>query len=243
MNLQRRYRLIALATAALAGLPLRAQAAELRVVGSADPPFRFFGAQGASGLYFELMNEAARRLGWTVRYIEAPSARALKMMEQGEADVMLGPLRTPERERFLSYSRTVLPAEDKAFYTRSGAPAIARPDDLLGLSIAVHRGKRYGASFDADLRLRRQEVNDYRAALEMVARGRLDAAVVPERQGDLLLRQLGLALDKQVLRLHGEPPYVVFSRRSPWLARQAELDRVFQAMHEDGAWRKVLERY
>ena len=215
----------------------------LRVVGSADPPFRSFGPDGPGGLYFELLNEAARRLGWQLDYTEVPSARALRMMELGDADLMLGPLRNSERERYLSYTRTVLPAEDKAFYTRSGAAAIRRLDDLIGRRIAVHRGKRYGRAFDEDARLQRVEVNDYRVALEMVSRERVEVAVLPERQGDLLLRSLGLGLVKQPLVLPGEPPYVVFSRRSPWLDRQALLDRAFQAMHEDGSWRRIVQRY
>ncbi len=245
MTRSRRHCLSLLLLGALAGAPwaVQAESVELRVVGSADPPFRIFGAGGPTGLYFDLLNEAARRLGWPLRYSEVPSARALKMMEQGEADLMLGPLRTPERERFLSYSRTVLPAEDKAFYMRPGAGPLRQLDDLQGLSIGVHRGKRYGAAFDADARLQRTELNDYRVALEMVARGRLDVAVLPERQGDLLLRSLALTLVKQPLRLPGETPYVVFARSSPWLSRQAELERAFNAMHEDGSWRRISQNY
>ncbi|MCX2864388.1 transporter substrate-binding domain-containing protein [Paucibacter sp. PLA-PC-4] len=227
----------------LASWALQAQPAVLRVVGSADPPFRIFAEGGATGLYYDLMNEAVRRLGWRVSYAEVPSARAFKLMEQGEADLMLGPLRTPERELFLSYTRVVLPSEDKAFYTRPDAAPVRSLDDLGGRSIAVHRGKRYGRAFDADTRLQRQEVNDYRAALEMVARGRIDIAVAPEREGDLLLRETGLGLLKQPWLLAGEPPYVVLARASPWLARQAELERTFVAMREDGAWRRILERY
>lgn len=236
-----------LAGLGLAALPLpglRAQPGEtLRVVGSADPPFRIFSSGTPTGLYFDLMNEAARRLGWRLSYLEAPSARALKMMEQGEADLMLGPLHSPERERYLSYGRTLLPPEDKAFYTRRGQPAIRTLADLKGRSIGVHRGKRYGALFDTAPGLNRVELNDYRAALEMVARARLDVAVLPERQGDLLVRSLALALHKQPLRLPGEPAHVVIARQSPWLAHQGELDRSFQGMQEDGSWQRILERY
>jgi polar amino acid transport system substrate-binding protein len=227
---------------------LRAQPAQapqlLRVVGSADPPYRIFNAEGGgSGLYYELLGEAARRLGWTLHYQEVPSARAFRMLELGEADLMMGPLRTPERERFLSYGQVQLPVEDKAFYTRPGAPAVRSLDDLLGRSIAVQRGKRYGAGFDTDPRLLRHEVGDYRVALEMVARGRLDMAVLPERQGDALLRELRLGLTKQPWRLPGEVPHVVMGRLSPWLTRQAELDRAFQAMREDGSWQRIVQRY
>lgn len=217
--------------------------AVLRVVGSADPPYRIFAAEGARGLYFELLQEAARRLHWRLSFSEVPAARAFKMMELGEADLMLGPLRTPERERYLSYTRITLPIEDKAFYTLPSAAALHGLADLQGRSIAVHRGKRYGAAFDGDVRLQRHEVNDYRAALEMVARGRLDVAVLPERQGDALLQELGLNLVKQGWRLAGETPHVVLSRLSSWLPRQAELERAFVAMREDGSWQRIRQRY
>lgn len=224
----------------LHSLPLLAQAEPMRVVGSADPPYRVFGPGGASGLYFELMAEAARRLGWPLSFIEAPSARAFKMMEAGEADVMLGPLLTSERQRFLSYSRVQLPAEDKVFYARPESPPLRSLADLTGRLIGVHRGKRYGAAFDELQHLRLQQLNDYGVALEMVALGRLDLAVVPERQGDLLLRQRQLKLRKQALRLAGETPYLVLSRRSPWLARQVELERAFQTLREDGSWQRIV---
>ena len=218
------------------------QQAVLRVVGSDDPPYRVFRADGAGGLYFDLLNEAVRRLGWTVSYQEVPSARALRMMEAGEADLMMGPLRTPERERFLSYSQTRLPVEDKAFYTLPGAVPVQRLEDLQGRRIVVQRGKRYGASLHDDARLRLHEVNDYRGALEMVARGRMDVAVLPERQGDSLLAESGLGLVKQPWRLPGEVPYVVLALRSPWLPRQAELERAFQAMQADGSWQAIVAR-
>lgn len=225
------------------GRGLRAQESALRVVGSADPPYRVFGADGPSGLYFDLMREAARRLAWPVSFIEVPSARAFKMMENGEADLMLGPLLTPERQRFLSYTQVLLPAEDKVFYGRPDAPPLRRLADLEGRMIAVHRGKRYGAAFDTLPGLRLQEVNDYRVALDMVALGRVDLAVVPERQGDLLLRQRQLDLRKQALRLEGETAYLVLSRRSPWLARQAQLEHAFQAMRDDGSWQRLVAAY
>ncbi len=220
-----------------------AMAAELRVVGSADPPYRIFGPGSPRGLYFDLMSEAARRLGWRLSFLEVPSARAFRMMEQGEADVMLGPLMTADRMRFLRYCEVHLPVEDKAFYALPDAAPVNSLSDLDGRSIAVHRGKRYGSAFDDRTGPVRQEVNDYRVALEMVVRGRLELAIVPERQGDLLLRQHGFPLRKQSLRLAGELPYVVISLRSPWLSRQAELERTFKLMREDGSWQRIERSY
>jgi polar amino acid transport system substrate-binding protein len=228
-------------------LPTFAQtAAPLRVVGSSDPPYRSFQGEDGGGLYYELLKEAARRLGWALQFSEVPSARAFLMMEQGEADLMMGPLRSLERERFLHYSRIELPAEDKCFYTRSGARPIAGMQDLQGRTLAVHRGKRYGAEFDqaaASTGLLRTEVNDYRIALEMLARERVDVVLIPERQARALLGELKLALLRQPFCLKGETPYLVLSRRSLWLGEVARLERSFQAMQQDGSWKRILERY
>ncbi|MEJ6004799.1 transporter substrate-binding domain-containing protein [Paucibacter sp. AS339] len=212
-------------------------------MGSADPPYRIFGPGSPRGLYFDLMTEAARRLGWRLSFTEVPSARAFKMMEQGDADVMLGPLMTADRMRFLRYCEVQLPSEDKAFYALPLAAPVHSLSDLDGRSIAVHRGKRYGSAFDERSGPLRQEVNDYRVALEMVVRGRLELAIVPERQGDLLLRQHDFHLLKQPLRLAGEPPYVVVSLRSPWLSQQPELERTFKLMREDGSWQRIVRTY
>lgn len=244
-RLRRRSLLLSLAVLphrpALAQPP--AQPPVLRVVGSADPPYRLFRPGGAGGLYYDLLNEAARRLGWTLSFQEVPSARALRMMEVGEADLMMGLLRTPERERYLSYSQVRLPAEDKAFYTLPEAAPVRGLDDLRGRRIVVQRGKRYGAALHGNPQLELVEVNDYRSALEMVARGRVEIAVLPERQGDPLLAETGLGLAKQPWRLRGEVTYLVLARQSAWLPRQAELERAFQAMHDDGAWQAIVARY
>jgi polar amino acid transport system substrate-binding protein len=86
-------------------------------------------------------------------------------------------------------------------------------------------------------------VNDYRAALEMLARERVEVVVIPERQARALLAELKLPLQRQPFCLKGETPYLVLSRRSPWLAEITRLERSFQAMQQDGSWKRILERY
>lgn len=215
----------------------------LRVVGSADPPYRIFEGRQAGGLYFELLRAAADRVGWTLQIQEVPPARALMMMQKGDADAMVGLLRTAEREQYLHYSRVSLPAEIKAFYTRVDAPPLRQLEDLQGLRVGVQRGKRYGNEFDAQTGLQRIELSDYRSAMAMVQHGRLDVVLMPERQGDRLLRALNLPLRKQKLQLVGETPYLVLARQSPWLTRLGELEQAFDALHTDGSWAAILARY
>ena len=214
-----------------------------RVVGSADAPYRLFGPGGhVSGLYFELLLAAAERARWPLHFAEMPQPRAFLQMQAGAADLMVGPLRRPEREVFLVYSRITLPPEDKAVY--SAGRAVSQWADLRGLRVGVQRGKRYGTEFDALRDVQRVELVDYVVALRMLALGRLDAVVAPERQADQALARLALpAVHKQALRWPGETPHLVVAQRSPWRARMAELEQGFDAIRQDGTWLRILARY
>jgi polar amino acid transport system substrate-binding protein len=230
----------------LLGLALaRAQAADTpcRVVGSADPPFRSFHEGQAGGLYFELLRAAAAEAGWPLSFIEAPSARALRMMQDGDADLMMGPLRRPEREAYLHYSRVTLPAEDKAVYTRPQHPPLRHLEALRGLQVGVQRGKRYGGGFDELEGVQRVELRDYDSALQMLALGRLDAVVAPQRQARWVIARLGLDLREQALAWPGETPYLVLARASPWRARVAEIEHGFDVLRRKGEWARILARY
>ena len=211
-----------LASALLAAWPMATLAVErCRVVGSADPPFRYLRQQEAGGLYYELLRAAAARSGWPLEFSEAPAARALLLMQSGEADLMVGPLRRLEREAYLHYSRVTLPAVDKSVYARPGAAPLQRLEQLRGLRVGVLRGKRYGGGFDELTGLQRVELNDYDSALQMLA----------------------LDLREQALGWPGETPYLVLARRSPWLARVAEIERAFDALRQSGEWDRIVARY
>lgn len=211
-----------LASALLAAWPMATLAVErCRVVGSADPPFRYLRQQEAGGLYYELLRAAAARSGWPLEFSEAPAARALLLMQSGEADLMVGPLRRLEREAYLHYSRVTLPAEDKSVYARPGAAPLQRLEQLRGQRVGVLRGKRYGGGFDELTGLQRVELNDYDSALQMLA----------------------LDLREQALGWPGETPYLVLARRSPWLARVTEIERAFDALRQSGEWDRIVARY
>ena len=83
------------------------------------------------------------------------------------------------------------------------------------------RGKRYGGGFDELTGLQRVELNDYDSALQMLA----------------------LDLREQALGWPGETPYLVLARRSPWLARVAEIERAFDALRQSGEWDRIVARY
>ncbi len=85
------------------------------VVGNHAPPFRIIEEGRFYGIYFDIMSEIASRLEIPVEYKEVPFKRALKLMESGAADIMLGPNRTPERELYMVYTNATVGKQPRPF--------------------------------------------------------------------------------------------------------------------------------
>lgn len=235
-----------LALYAALALPAAARGAEgdLVVVGNHAPPFRIIENGGFYGIYFDIMNEIARRTGLGVRFVEAPFQRCLAMMEQGEADIMLGPNRTPEREAFMAYTTVRFPPADKGFYVYPGSSPVRAHADLGGLAVAVLRGARYYPEFDDDRALRKVECFDQIQAVEKVLTGECDAMLIPVQEADYLLMHLGVALERSPFVVPGKPSYLTISRRSPRaLVRREALEEAMRGMVRDGTLEAILARY
>ncbi len=215
----------------------------LRVVGNDAPPYRIIQGREFSGIYFDTIREIGKRLGVQIEFTEAPLKRALMMMETGQADVMVGPNKTPEREAFMVFSNAVFPAENKVFYVHPATPCITRYEDLQGKNIAVYRGAVYFDQFDQDPTLEKQEVGEYAVAIRRVEAKRNDAAIIPELQGDYLLKQLNITLTKCPYVVAGRPSYITIAKKSPALQLQAQIEAVMTALQADGTFTEILKRY
>lgn len=240
-------------TAAAQGTPAQttpaqpAAATEARVLINDAPPYRIVsrarGDEGHSGIYVDIMRALAAETGLALHFVEAPFARGFPMMRAGEADIMLGPNRTPEREAYLLYLDPPLPAEPKVFVSRPQGPRITRYEDLRGLRIAVLRGARYASRFDGDTALEKIPVADYDAALRLLGGERVDATIMPEQQARWLLRWQQLNWPLSPYRIQGSPSYIVLSRASPMIARAAELEAALRRLQEKGEIARILLLY
>jgi polar amino acid transport system substrate-binding protein len=136
--------LLLLAASLWAGARAASPAAVARVPVNDAPPYRIIGstngAPSYSGIYVDVLREIAAATGLTLEFVELPFARALRVMQEGEADIMLGPNRAPEREVYLHYLEPPLPQEPKVFLPVAAAAPIRGYDDLAGRRIAIRRG-------------------------------------------------------------------------------------------------------
>jgi hypothetical protein len=97
---------------------LPAQARELLAVGAQfERVFEYQDSGDYGGLGVELLRLMAARTGNTVRFRMVPWARAQAMLVQGQADILIGPYKSPGAHRQHGVFReTVLPGPDRLLH-------------------------------------------------------------------------------------------------------------------------------
>lgn len=227
-------------------LPLIAVAQEARIVTvgiNHAPPYRVVTDHGVTGLYVDIFNEIANRIDWQVRYVEAPFRRVLRMMEEGKVDVMLGPLKSDEREQMMSFVAAVYPPERKLFFYRSDEHRIMGYDDLRGKKIGVLSGAKYFDRFDNDKELVTEPISRYENLMKMLEKDRVDVVIAPELVGRYTVNQLGADVSVSPYQVPGEHSYIAISRASPLISQQDEINRAFEQMRVEGTYDRLVMSY
>lgn len=207
------------------------------------PPYRVVTDEGVTGLYVDIFNEIADRIGWEVHYVEAPFRRVLLMMEKGEVDVMLGPLKTEEREQMMAFVAPVFPPERKLFFFSRDENRITSYDDLYGKRIGVLAGASYFEKFDTDEELTKEPIERYENLMRMLKLGRVDVVVAPELVGRHTINQLGIDVSVSPYQVPGEHSYIAIARTSPALSRQDQVTQTYEQIRQDGTYEKLVKGY
>lgn len=207
------------------------------------PPYRVVSDEGVTGLYVDIFNEIAGRIGWDVRYVEAPFRRVLLMMEEGEVDVMLGPLKLEKREQVMAFVAPVFPPERKLFFYHREENRITEYGDLYGKKIGVLSGASYFDRFDNDENLTKEPIARYENLMRMLEIGRVDVVVAPELVGRYTVNNLDVDVSVSPYQVPGERSYIAISRNSPVLSRQDQVNRVFEQIRQDGTYDRLIMGY
>ena len=224
------------------GFPL--SAAPLRIAVNDAPPYRIVAPPLFGGYYIELIQAAGKQAGVELKFIGVPLKRAFLMLENGDADLMLGPNRTPEREKFLLFADSAtFPAEDKVFIVANPLMAIHSLQDLQGKRIDVLAGAAYHPDIDRSGLLNKHELNSYSQGLQRLLRNHSDLVIIPEAQADYLLQTLKLPLLKSPFHLRGTPSYLAWSRRTYDKQVTLRLATGLQEVLESEQGKAIRDRY
>lgn len=209
------------------------------------PPYRIIGDNNYSGIYVDIINEVAKEANIKIKFVELPFVRALEEMKLGNIDIMLGPNKDAEREAYMYFiNEYPFPKESKAFYYIESDNVIKKYDDLYNKKIEVLRGAKYFDKFDDDVKLQKNEITDYLQAIRKVEANRADIVIIPELQGDYLLKENKSFLFKSPYLVEGNPSFVSLSKKSKnFYPLKDKLFLGLKKVNEKGIYKKILSRY
>lgn len=237
-----------LAAALGAGAPQHSHAAQRLAVGTSFSHIFEQGADGQwQGLGVDVLRTLAARAGDTIVFRLYPWPRAQAMVERGQADILVGPYKSPERLKRFSFLDQAFYRDRMVFYARRDAEPAWRGDlgALSKVRIAAVRGWHYGAQFEqARAQLEISEVPQLENGMQMLALGRVDLLATNERNTAGLIDSLHLrgalaALCPDLTQLDG---YLAFPPDSTFKAVRDRYNALFAEMVRSGELAKLGAR-
>ncbi|WP_195763646.1 substrate-binding periplasmic protein [Duganella guangzhouensis] len=232
--------LLALILALGAGVSQPVRAVERLAVGASFSHIFEQGADGQwQGLGVDVVRALAARAGDTVRFKLYPWPRAQAMVEAAQADILVGPYKSPERLARFSFLDHPFYRDRMIFYARRDTQ-INWQGELAMLKqrrIGAVRGWHYGPQFEqARPQLDISEVPQLENGLQMLNLGRVDLLATNERNTTQLVESLHLGdtltvLCPDITQLDG---YLAFPRSSKFAAVRARYNDLFNAMVRSG---------
>ena len=229
------------------GLARQAHATPLRAVGSQFARI-FEGSEGQApkGLAVDLLGML---FGDNVRCEWLPWPRAQLMLEQGEADILIGPYRTPEREARMLFSVRSFYSDAMVWYARRGEEArwTGEFGELAQAPVAAVRGWAYGSRFERMKTGMNQLtwVQSVDAGLQMLMKRRIELFAANDRNCQPVLQRLGLA--DAVARcsppldvLHG---HMAFARSAGGEALSQRYDQAVEQWLRTGSATELYRRW
>lgn len=207
------------------------------------PPYRIIKSGPPSGLYVEIFQQITDRLGWKAHYREAPFRRVLKMLHQGEVDVMLGALETPDRDDMMVFVVQAFPPERRLFLYINESNRIESYADLYGKTVGVLEGASYFKRFDNDEKLHKEAAPRYENLMLMMEKGRVDVVVAPELVGLYTVRKLGKPINVSPFYMPGERSWIAVAKTSPVLEYSDDIRAAFKLIEAEGIYEDLILKY
>ncbi|MEJ1462856.1 MAG: transporter substrate-binding domain-containing protein [Candidatus Sedimenticola sp. (ex Thyasira tokunagai)] len=198
------------------------------------PPFHFTDGGKPVGYSIDLMNRIAALAGFDVHYVSGmPWSEGLEHVRQqdGEVDILLTALNTPERRGFMAFTRDYLELPFRII-ARADDDSIRNMDDLAGKTVAIEKGFAVVKMIrDAYPDIEVMEVDGHApAALRLVSLGDADAYIGNQPVTNYHIVNLGI-ID---LKVAGPTPFgfqtQALGLRKDWPELASILDKTLAAI-------------
>jgi len=231
--------------------PLTASAETYLFVGSNFPVLSEETTDGKiHGISVNIAESIAKKLGHRIIFQLYPWKRAQYMVKNGDADVLMAPYKTPEREKWLDYSEEYFFEDRSFFYVRPDSEIVWNGDfsSLQGQKIGMVLGWSVGTAFE---KARDSLLIDYAPNIDSCFKKlifkRIDMLPTQEREANAVFARLGLSdKDKPVIiypEIDVNYDYFGFSKQKNLLKFKKEFDRELRQMKENGELSELLKKY
>lgn len=201
-----------------------------------------------SGLGVEIVRAMAKQSGDTVNFQIFPWARAQWMVENSQAQILVGPYKTAERETKFSFAQRAFYRDDMVFYVKKGVDI--RWDgsypSLQGAKVGAVNGWVYGKQFEAHRpALKPEMVYSLTSGLKMLLVNRFDLLASNVRNTEALAKSLGLSNDILALSpiIDSENGYLAYCKQTACDALRKRFDELFERLRASGELARLAQYY
>ncbi|MCE2593669.1 transporter substrate-binding domain-containing protein [Motilimonas cestriensis] len=215
------------------------------------PPYQYESAGEVKGIAVDIVKEAFGRLGIKAEIRVLPWSRAIRYIEQGQADAIFTAFKTPEREKFADYSNEILLWQTISLFVRSDSTLEFNGDlkTLRGMTVGVVKGVNYGKSWDAamnegvfnSVELSNEGEQNMRKLLvgrvPIIVSNRFGAYANVNKTAQLNdIRELKPALEHIA-------SYIAFSKKRNLALTRDQFDQTLKQMKQDGSYQRIISTY
>ncbi|WMN58973.1 transporter substrate-binding domain-containing protein [Pseudoalteromonas xiamenensis] len=152
------------------------------------PPYSRIDDDGnIQGLILDILYALPQSAEYDIQPIACPFSRCVRMLSQGEIDIMGGLINTKERQKIMSFVEPpyMVLQSSFVFYKRADSELVVENyDDLYNKRIAVMRGGVFFPRFDEDRELNKVSVNTEKVAIDLLLKNRVDLVIAVEETAD-----------------------------------------------------------
>ncbi len=237
--------------AARAEIPCSTLPGKVSLADNPWPPFTLGeeGGRATGGRTLTLLRSIFGSLGTSIDVRLYPWQRVLKMAEAGRIDGIPILMRSPEREKYLTYTDRLITVHNVFYFNREklGAFEWRTFDDLRGYTIGLVTGYTYQADFLAAIGRLGLQVEYSRSpetSYNRLYAGRVDLVIDEEIAGNAMIANhpdWRRAFAKASKPTASYDYFMAFSKRSPFAACVPRINAVIRALSEAGRIDRILK--
>ena len=201
-----------------------------------------------SGVAVDIINAIMTNSDQPFEIVIVPWKRAQILLRDGEADMLIGPYKTAERQDFIDYSSLPFYSDHMVFYSLKANSFEWQGNyaQLEGKLIGVPLGWTGGESFEAHRSsLRIYGVPELKNGFEMLVRKRVDLVLSNQRNALVTINDLNIAQEINVLNFALEitQGYFGFSKHHDVSRLKALFDQQLSEMVKNGRIKQINQKY